>query len=1300
MLYAARLQALLCIAGIVQAQVANTGHMFYQPYMDGAETGQGNMRPTTACFLDGLTLGSTQYTGELWVKALSGSSGLMSVANAANDNFLTFELTGSFAIKSPTAYSTRRAPDGQWHHLALSVDQDAGLINFYLDGVLVLPRPDNPNMREQDFALPLMLCLGMDQDSYLGGFDAKQGGVGWIDEVRIWNVFRDEASIQSLMHTAITDATDGLVAVWNFETPTTLPHSQNEALSGARPLTFGNVLADNVFAPPDGTLLPERVRGTPPLYGRTGTVEVRIEDGRKVYIPMTDLAPGRVAVSGVPAAGVWDFDDASQRYTYIGNVGDSFTFTYGTGVGTLRFVRNSKPVPASFKQVVAEDTKAFDGELRLEYTDADREMCQCWITKLPERGTLRPMIVRPYVKEHGEAKELGEAISSVPMLVNSTACAVVFEPGAEEVGLPYTTFEFKVTDAASEADLANLDAATVTINVVPSNDPVKIGGVGDLAPGAVAEMRFDTTDSRPLVLDLDLTDPDGELVTGMLTAAPKNGRLYEVDAAGAVVREIGLSAPPSQELMQWAATVTATEEYTNSSYSAARAAGPPTRPLLYGDSRDSWCVRHTSRCDVNEGDGEFFASGSLHLTFNESVFMNDLFIYENYGPGGAVVAVKARHPSGEWHRLHLTAAEKPSKQGVHRRYSPDSMCGTDHPTREVKVFYDSCAVPGWHEIDAFLLVGTRDDNPGWFRAPHRLMYVPNPGYGDAYDTFAFRATDCLGDLFRRTPEVTVTVSAAPHAGNMTKKPGTGDTTFDLKAMGLTPPLTVWALPDSGTGSALNSGGRVVEVGDTLRDGVFVYRLDACASSHLDQVAVMDADGRYFKVGLVGCSSVSFPSWVFWIIAAVVVLAGVAGGWQMSAQQRAYAKVYSNNRVATDCAEAIAKMRLEELDHLYELKKPNSIQQAFIEIIEKLKEYRTYMPESVLVNNDDDDDLSNASGESPVHMMSESSFSAPYRDSPVRRGSSVCSLQGRPGGARAAMSLQVRLNTHRMTVVVTNVTGWLKHASTKSNLDLIGLYSDYLVKFSAVVNGLGGIIDALSGDRSVVTFNAIRSCCDHYFKSLMLPLLMVKENVSAPLGGGRMTFGCSTGQCKAGNLGTDKMRKFTLIGSELGFASKLEEFARQHKLSCVMGDEFFDKIVGQYAFQIVAGALMPKRRGNGIIIVAELISAHTVSCEEWMYNLDAVMASDRDLNEFNTYASALCRGVAPEGPCPNPQRRSGPTARIVAAAKSGEYRPYLLDIMAVATYGLHESPMLPIEDVEDSDSAVADDKSDVHDYDQD
>ena len=89
---------------------------------------------------------------------------------------------------------------GQWQHLAATYD--GANIEIYRDGIPIASVPHSGNVSDVHFVL-----LGIWETSF----------PGLIDEVRIWNVARSQAEIQSTMSTILAGDEPGLVGYWPFD---------------------------------------------------------------------------------------------------------------------------------------------------------------------------------------------------------------------------------------------------------------------------------------------------------------------------------------------------------------------------------------------------------------------------------------------------------------------------------------------------------------------------------------------------------------------------------------------------------------------------------------------------------------------------------------------------------------------------------------------------------------------------------------------------------------------------------------------------------------------------------------------------------------------------------------------------------------------------------------------------------------------------------------------------------------------------------------------------------------------------
>lgn len=110
-----------------------------------------------------------------------------------------------------------------WHHLAGTWDQSTGEIRFYLDGVSAGTSTYTGTIGS------------ITSDIFqIGAAHSLYNWRGQIDEVRVWNIVRTEAQIQSTMNTQLAGTESGLIAYYKMEegTGTTLGDATGNGNTG------------------------------------------------------------------------------------------------------------------------------------------------------------------------------------------------------------------------------------------------------------------------------------------------------------------------------------------------------------------------------------------------------------------------------------------------------------------------------------------------------------------------------------------------------------------------------------------------------------------------------------------------------------------------------------------------------------------------------------------------------------------------------------------------------------------------------------------------------------------------------------------------------------------------------------------------------------------------------------------------------------------------------------------------------------------------------------------------------------
>eukprot|EP01065_Artemidia_motanka_P011629 TRINITY_DN162_c1_g2_i1.p1 TRINITY_DN162_c1_g2~~TRINITY_DN162_c1_g2_i1.p1 ORF type:complete len:992 (+),score=277.06 TRINITY_DN162_c1_g2_i1:417-3392(+) len=331
-----------------------------------------------------------------------------------------------------------------------------------------------------------------------------------------------------------------------------------------------------------------------------------------------------------------------------------------------------------------------------------------------------------------------------------------------------------------------------------------------------------------------------------------------------------------------------------------------------------------------------------------------------------------------------------------------------------------------------------------------------------------------------------------------------------------------------------------------------------------------------------------------------------------------------NRLAGDMAE-VAHMKLENVDESAPPSALGEVQRmelSFLQMIKNLREYRSYMPASVLVDDDDDEDIEaeaatevrssisrsvdqsgGTSGNLERHLDRQSTKSG----SKYSR-SQMASTLGRSHANRRAppKGIGVGLHKKKVAILTSNIKDFsqLAAVTTERTIDCVAKYLDVLV---GTTQKLKGLPDTFCADRYYATFNAVKPCataktvCAEAAVHCISQALPVIEEALGMKGGlaGRLVMLCAGGDVHCGNIGTDGMKKFCCIGFPASFVHVLCRGSEQWKVSAVCDSN----TVSEASQRCLVRLLPPIQFKSGQHKIGEVQGMKKVSEDEWMYQLE-------------------------------------------------------------------------------------------------
>eukprot|EP01060_Flectonema_neradi_P012480 TRINITY_DN19292_c0_g1_i1.p1 TRINITY_DN19292_c0_g1~~TRINITY_DN19292_c0_g1_i1.p1 ORF type:complete len:1622 (+),score=353.26 TRINITY_DN19292_c0_g1_i1:38-4867(+) len=301
--------------------------------------------------------------------------------------------------------------------------------------------------------------------------------------------------------------------------------------------------------------------------------------------------------------------------------------------------------------------------------------------------------------------------------------------------------------------------------------------------------------------------------------------------------------------------------------------------------------------------------------------------------------------------------------------------------------------------------------------------------------------------------------------------------------------------------------------------------------------------------------------------------------------------------------AVMKCDTIDEDTTYLIKEMNSLHRAMILMITNLREYKAYMPASVIALQDtseeEETDMSDTISLTRSRNSRNSSRGTTGTASGMTR-SSVKNIEF----ADARVGTQVSLTSKRVSIAVVNVTGFHSIPDTHQ----LQTHQEYLTGVLTEANNLKGVPDTFVGDKILLSFNAVRPCAGHRSAALrfvtgILPVLESIDGVST-------TCGAGSGHMRCGNIGIDRMKHYTFISPIVSWVYALERFAKGLGQRNLVDNHLKNEAAYKYSLKMVgwvkfAKLSVDKRQKLTTVLNLRRGEENT----EWMYQLENAARQD-------------------------------------------------------------------------------------------
>ena len=298
----------------------------------------------------------------------------------------------------------------------------------------------------------------------------------------------------------------------------------------------------------------------------------------------------------------------------------------------------------------------------------------------------------------------------------------------------------------------------------------------------------------------------------------------------------------------------------------------------------------------------------------------------------------------------------------------------------------------------------------------------------------------------------------------------------------------------------------------------------------------------------------------------------------------------------------------------------TMNQAMVLLLSNLQMYKSYMPQSLVMDRDDDDDLCKISSNSSLSSGSRMSRSL---------GSSVTtskfSNSGHAGMGASAVKKQMvtSLSKKRFSFCVLNIVNWHKTVSEVTEEEAIHMHADVLDMFLVICSYNKGVCEVFCGDRMSCSFNAAKPATGHKQKavsSVDSTLCKLKEAQSVL----ELSGSCVSGEGRVGNIGTQSMKRFALLSPTVTVGFALERFAKEYGLGITIDSNVQVEGGHWYSLKLVDSYIFPKLCEKPLRIYQLIGKKVEQEVDEWMYQLAAGEKSDKMLS-WNTWVAAVIDG---------------------------------------------------------------------------
>ena len=164
------------------------------------------------------------------------------------------------------------------------------------------------------------------------------------------------------------------------------------------------------------------------------------------------------------------------------------------------------------------------------------------------------------------------------------------------------------------------------------------------------------------------------------------------------------------------------------------------------------------------------------------------------------------------------------------------------------------------------------------------------------------------------------------------------------------------------------------------------------------------------------------------------------------------------------------------------------------------------------------------------------------------------------------SVEMHGEIREVTLIFSDLRGFTPIAQSLPPQEVVGLLRPYLARMTEVIFRYQGTLDKFMGDGIMAYFGAPVPYEDHPQRAVIAALEMQEElaRMRRDESGGPelyMRIGVHTGEAVVGDIGSENLTEYTVIGDVVNTASRLEGLNKQYESEILISGETYDRVRG-------------------------------------------------------------------------------------------------------------------------------------------